>query len=134
MKRRPPGSTRTDTLFPYTTLFRSTASTMACIAKALGMTVPGGASPPAVTADRMRIAEMTGAQAVELARSGLTIDKILTADAFENAMRVLLAIGGSNKGIVNLAAIADRVGIEIELKDLDRLGWETTVLGRKRVG
>src|SRR3546814_14612403 len=100
MIRRPPGSTRTDTLFPYTTLFRSsvgtcsvmgTASTMACIAEALGMTVPGGASPPAVTADRMRIAEMTGAQAVELARSGLTIDKILTADAFENAMRVLLA-------------------------------------------
>src|SRR5690606_35304566 len=82
-----------------------TASTMACLAEALGMTVPGGASPPAVTADRIRVAESTGAQAVALAKSGLTIDKILTADAFENAMRVLLAIGGSTNGIVHLAAI-----------------------------
>jgi dihydroxyacid dehydratase/phosphogluconate dehydratase len=70
-----------------------TASTMACIAEALGMTVPGGASPPAVTANRIRIAERTGAQAVQLARERLTIDKILTPAAFENAMRVLLAIG-----------------------------------------
>src|SRR3546814_1976707 len=105
-----------------------TASTMACIAEALGMTVPGGASPPAVTADRMRIAEMTGAQAVALARSGLTIDKILTADAFENAMRVLLAIGGSTNGIVHLAAIAGRLGIDIDLKVLDRMGRDTPVL------
>jgi dihydroxy-acid dehydratase len=105
-----------------------TASTMACIAEALGMTVPGGATPPAVTADRMRIAEMTGAQAVELARSGLTIDKILTADAFENAMRVLLAIGGSTNGIVHLAAIAGRLGIDIDLKVLDRMGRDTPVL------
>lgn len=105
-----------------------TASTMACIAEALGMTVPGGASPPAVTADRMRIAEMTGAQAVEMARSGLTIDKILTADAFENAMRVLLAIGGSTNGIVHLAAIAGRLGLDIDLKVLDRMGKDTPVL------
>lgn len=105
-----------------------TASTMACIAEALGMTVPGGAAPPAVTADRMRIAELTGAQAVSLARSGLTIDKILTADAFENAMRVLLAIGGSTNGIVHLTAIAGRLGIDIDLKALDRMGRETPVL------
>ncbi len=105
-----------------------TASTMACIAEALGMTVPGGASPPAVTADRMRIAEMTGAQAVEMARTGLTIDKILTADAFENAMRVLLAIGGSTNGIVHLAAIAGRLGLDIDLKVLDRMGKDTPVL------
>ncbi|MFW7340684.1 IlvD/Edd family dehydratase [Pollutimonas sp. H1-120] len=105
-----------------------TASTMACIAEALGMTVPGGATPPAVTADRMRIAELTGAQAVSLARSGLTIDKILTADALENAMRVLLAIGGSTNGIVHLAAIAGRLGIDIDLKALDRMGRETPVL------
>src|SRR5690606_10734948 len=94
----------------------------------LGMTVPGGATPPAVTADRMRVAEMTGAQAVALARSGLTIDKILTADAFENAMRVLLAIGGSTNGIVHLAAIAGRLGIDIDLKVLDRMGRDTPVL------
>ncbi|MDM0019209.1 IlvD/Edd family dehydratase [Variovorax saccharolyticus] len=105
-----------------------TASTMACVAEALGMTVPGGASPPAVTADRIRIAEQTGAQAVELARKGLTIDKILTPAAFENALRVLLAIGGSTNGIVHLTAIAGRVGIDIDLAGLDRMGRETPVL------
>src|SRR6185369_6570120 len=71
-----------------------TASTMACIAEALGITVPGGASPPAVTADRIRVAEATGTRAVAIARARLTIDQVLTAAAFENAMRVLLAIGG----------------------------------------
>ncbi|CAN7713695.1 dihydroxy-acid dehydratase [Variovorax paradoxus] len=105
-----------------------TASTMACIAEALGMTVPGGASPPAVTADRIRIAELTGAQAVQMARTGLTIDKVLTPEAFENAMRVLLAIGGSTNGIVHLAAIAGRMGLEIDLAALDRMGRETPVL------
>src|SRR5579863_7963589 len=105
-----------------------TASTMACVAEALGMTVPGGASPPAVTADRIRIAEETGAQAVRMARSGLTIDKILTADAFENAIRVLLAIGGSTNGIVHLTAIAGRMGYDVDLKALDRMGRETPVL------
>src|SRR5205823_9576560 len=68
-----------------------TASTMACIAEALGMTVAGGASPPAVTADRIRVAEQTGARAVQMARAKLTIDKVLTTAAFENAMRVLLS-------------------------------------------
>jgi len=105
-----------------------TASTMACIAEALGMTVPGGASPPAVTADRMRIAEMTGAQAVQIARQRLDIGQILTAQAFENAMRVLLAIGGSTNGIVHLTAIAGRMGFEIDLDALDRMGRETPVL------
>jgi dihydroxy-acid dehydratase len=105
-----------------------TASTMACVAEALGMTMPGGASPPAVTADRIRIAEETGAQAVALARTGLTIDKILTPAAFENALRVLLAIGGSTNGIVHLTAIAGRLGIEIDLAGLDRMGTGTPVL------
>jgi dihydroxy-acid dehydratase len=105
-----------------------TASTMACIAEALGMTMPGGASPPAVTADRLRIAEQTGAQAVRIARERLSIDKILTPAAFENAMRVLLAIGGSTNGIVHLAAIAGRVGLDIDLATLDRMGRETPVL------
>ncbi len=105
-----------------------TASTMACIAEALGMTVPGGASPPAVTADRMRIAEETGATAVQMAKDGLTIDRILTADAFENAMRVLLAIGGSTNAIVHLTAIAGRLGFAVDLKALDRMGHDTPVL------
>lgn len=105
-----------------------TASTMACIAEALGMTVPGGASPPAVTSARMRVAEQTGTVAVQIARSGLTIDKILTEKAFENAMRVLLAIGGSTNAIVHLTAIAGRLGFEVDLKALDRMGRETPVL------
>jgi dihydroxy-acid dehydratase len=105
-----------------------TASTMACIAEALGMTVPGGASPPATTADRIRIAEATGATAVQIGRDRLTIDKVLTAAAFENAMRVLLAIGGSTNGIVHLTAIAGRMGFDVDLKALDRMGRETPVL------
>ncbi|SCK59952.1 dihydroxy-acid dehydratase [Variovorax sp. HW608] len=105
-----------------------TASTMACLVEAMGMTVPGGASPPAVTADRIRIAEETGAQAVQIARDRLTIDKVLTQAAFENAMRVLLAIGGSTNGIVHLAAIAGRMGLDIDLATLDRMGRETPVL------
>ncbi|MEM5431038.1 IlvD/Edd family dehydratase [Cupriavidus oxalaticus] len=105
-----------------------TASTMACIAEALGMTVPGGASPPAVTADRIRVAEQTGAEAVRIAKERLTIDKILTPAAFENAMRVLLAIGGSTNGIVHLAAIAGRMGYDIDMAELDRMGSDTPVL------
>jgi dihydroxy-acid dehydratase len=105
-----------------------TASTMACIAEALGMTMPGGASPPATSADRIRIAELTGTQAVQISHERLTIDKILTAAAFENAMRVLLAIGGSTNGIVHLTAIAGRLGFEVDLKALDRMGRDTPVL------
>ncbi len=105
-----------------------TASTMACIAEALGMTVPGGASPPAVTADRIRVAEQTGTLVVEMAKKRLTIDKVLTAKAFENAMRVLLAIGGSTNGIIHLTAIAGRMGFEVDLEALDRMGRETPVL------
>jgi dihydroxy-acid dehydratase len=105
-----------------------TASTMACIAEALGMTVPGGASPPAVTADRMRIAEQTGALAVQIAQQRLGVEQVLTAKAFENAMRVLLAIGGSTNALVHLTAIAGRMGFEVDLRELDRMGRETPVL------
>jgi dihydroxy-acid dehydratase len=105
-----------------------TASTMACIAEALGMTVPGGASPPAVTAARMRVAEETGTVAVQMAKSRLTVDKVMTAKALENAMRVLLAIGGSTNAIVHLTAIAGRLGFEVDLKALDRMGNDTPVL------
>jgi dihydroxy-acid dehydratase len=76
----------------------------------------------------MRIAEQSGALAVEIARKRLGIDQILTAKAFENAMRVLLAIGGSTNGIVHLTAIAGRMGFEIDLEALDRMGRETPVL------
>ncbi|RQR29689.1 IlvD/Edd family dehydratase [Burkholderia sp. Bp9142] len=105
-----------------------TASTMACIAEALGMTVPGGATPPAVTSDRIRVAEQTGTVAVRMASERLTIDRILTPKAFENAMRVLLSIGGSTNAIVHLAAVAGRLGHKIDLDMLDRMGKETPVL------
>ncbi|MCP3711862.1 dihydroxy-acid dehydratase [Paraburkholderia sp. CNPSo 3274] len=105
-----------------------TASTMACVAEAMGMTMPGGASPPAVTSDRMRVAEQTGAQVVEMARRRLTIDQVLSAESFENGLRVLLAIGGSTNGIVHLAAIAGRMGFDIDLDAVDRMGRETPVL------
>ncbi|EHP44757.1 dihydroxy-acid dehydratase [Cupriavidus basilensis OR16] len=105
-----------------------TASTMACLTEALGMMVAGGASAPAVTADRVRVAERTGTTAVAMARSGLTPDRILTGHAIENAIRVLLAIGGSTNGIVHLTAIAGRLGIDIDLAGLDRMSRETPVL------
>ncbi|WP_248127459.1 IlvD/Edd family dehydratase [Brucella pituitosa] len=105
-----------------------TASTMASIAEGLGMMLPGAASPPAVTSDRMRIAEMTGTQAVRMAETKLTPDKILTVGAFENALRVLLAIGGSTNGIVHLTAVAGRMGIDIDLDAFDRMSRETPVL------
>ncbi|MGO4155744.1 IlvD/Edd family dehydratase [Cupriavidus sp. YAF13] len=105
-----------------------TASTMACLTEALGMMVAGGASAPAVTADRVRVAERTGTTAVAMARSGLTPDRILTGRAIENAIRVLLAIGGSTNGIVHLTAIAGRLGIDIDLAGLDRMSRETPVL------
>jgi len=105
-----------------------TASTMALLAETLGMMAPGGASPPAVTADRMRIAERTGALAVAIAGKHLTPDRILTAAAFENALRVLLAIGGSTNGLIHLTAIAGRCGFAIDLEGVHRMSCETPVL------
>jgi dihydroxy-acid dehydratase len=105
-----------------------TASTMACIAEALGIMLPGGASAPAVTADRIRVAERTGAQAVAMIGKDLTPDKILTPKAIENALRVLLAVGGSTNGIIHLTAIAGRLGIRIDLAQLDKMARETPVL------
>ena len=105
-----------------------TASTMACVAEALGMTVAGAASPPAVTADRMRVAERTGSEAVRLAASDRSVASILTEDAFHNAFRVLLALGGSTNALVHLAAIAGRVGFDLDLDAFDRMGRTTPVL------
>jgi len=105
-----------------------TASTMACVTEALGMMVPGGASAPAVTADRIRVAERTGAAAVDMARRKVAPAAMLTAKSFENALRVLLAIGGSTNGVIHLTAIAGRLGIELSLERLDAIGRETPVL------
>ncbi len=105
-----------------------TASTMAAIAEALGMTLPGTAAIPAVHADRLRAAEATGVRAVALARGDLTPDKIITQGALDNALRVLLALGGSTNGVVHLAAIAGRVGLRLDLTRLNELSDTTPVL------
>ena len=105
-----------------------TASTMACLVETLGMALPGTAAIPAVHADRLRAAEATGEAAVALARSELTPAQILTPRAFENALRVLLAIGGSTNAIIHLTAVAGRVGVPIDLRALNRLSDETPVL------
>jgi dihydroxy-acid dehydratase len=105
-----------------------TASTMACMTEALGMMLPGGATIPAVHADRLRAAEATGNRAVSLAHEKLTPERIMTPLAFENALRMLLAIGGSTNAIVHIAAVAGRLGIEINLDAFDRLGRNTPVL------
>jgi dihydroxy-acid dehydratase len=105
-----------------------TASTMACLAETLGMALPGTAAIPAVHADRLRAAEATGETAVALARSRVTPAQILTPKAIENALRVLLAIGGSTNAIIHLTAVAGRVGVPIDLRALNRLSDETPVL------
>lgn len=105
-----------------------TASTMACIAEAMGIALPGSASAPAVTADRVRIAERTGTRAVALADAGVAPSSILTPAAFENGLRMLLAIGGSTNAIIHLTAVAGRLGIKLSLDELDRMSAETPVL------
>ncbi len=111
-----------------TCMVMGTASTMALCTEALGMMLPGGAAIPAVMADRIRNAEATGARAVAIAKEGLTPSKIMTPQAFENALRVLLAISGSTNAIVHFAAMAGRLGIELDLEAFDRIGRETPVL------
>jgi dihydroxy-acid dehydratase len=105
-----------------------TASTMASITEALGMCLPGTAAIPAVHGDRLRAAEASGARAVAMIEEGLTPDKIVTAKSVENALRVLLAIGGSTNAIVHLTAIAGRLGIPISLERLNAISDETPVL------
>ena len=105
-----------------------TASTMACLAEALGMILPGTAAIPAVHADRLRAAEATGAAAVKFIGSKLTPDKIVNQQSVENALRVLLAIGGSTNAIIHLTAIAGRAGIPVSLQKLNELSDTTPVL------
>jgi dihydroxy-acid dehydratase len=105
-----------------------TASTMACLLEALGLMLPGGASIPAVHGERLRHAEQVGCCAVGLIGSGRTPTHILTAKAFENAWRVLQAIGGSTNAIIHLIAIAGRCGIRLTLDALDRVSDSTPLL------
>ena len=105
-----------------------TASTMACAVEALGMMLAGGATIPAVMADRLRHAEAAGTRAMAMASEALVPSKIMTPAAFGNALRVVLAIGGSTNAIVHLAAMAGRLGIELDLEAVDRIGREVPVL------
>ncbi len=113
---------------PGTCMVMGTASTMALVAEAMGMMLPGGAAIPAVHADRMRHAEATGTRAVAIAEEGLRPTEIMTPPALTNALRILQAVGGSTNGVVHLAAIAGRLGINLDLGELDRLGAETPIL------
>jgi len=113
---------------PGTCMVMGTASTMALTAEALGVMLPGGASIPAVNSERLRHAEKTGERAVELARENITLDQIITPAAIDNALRTLLAIGGSTNGIIHLTAIAGRLGIDVDLDRFDAMGRETPML------
>ena len=105
-----------------------TASTMASIAEALGMALPGTAAIPAVHADRLRAGEASGRRAVELVKAPIRPSQVITERSVENALRVLLAIGGSTNAIVHLTAIAGRAGVRVDLKRLNELSDSTPVL------
>jgi len=105
-----------------------TASTMAAIAETLGMTLPGTAAIPAVHADRLRAAEASGRAAVALISSRIRPSQVITPRSVENALRVLLAIGGSTNALIHLTAIAGRVGIDVSLDKLNELSDATPVL------
>jgi dihydroxy-acid dehydratase len=105
-----------------------TASTIACMMEAMGMTLPGAATIPATHADRVRIAEATGKRAAELAKGGPKPSEILTREAFHNAIVTLQAIGGSTNGVVHLSAIAGRTRTPLTLEEYDEIGRKTPVL------
>jgi L-arabonate dehydrase len=101
-----------------------TASTMASMVEALGVALPHNAAIPAVDSRRGVLAQMAGRRIVEMVREDLRLSKILTREAFENAIRVNGAVGGSTNGVIHLLAIAGRIGVKVSLDDWDRLGRE----------
>ncbi|HTC07852.1 MAG TPA: dihydroxy-acid dehydratase [Acetobacteraceae bacterium] len=105
-----------------------TASTMACIAETLGMMPSGTASIPAVHADRLRAAEEAGTIAMQLVDLRIVPSQVITRESVENALRVLLALGGSTNALIHLTAIAGRRGVDIDLQRLNELSDTTPVL------
>jgi len=105
-----------------------TASTMACLAEALGMQLPGGGTWPAVDARRTELAQQAGRQIVRLVEDDVRPSAILTREAFENAIRTNAAIGGSTNAIIHLTALAGRCGVELTLDDFDALPREVPTL------
>jgi dihydroxy-acid dehydratase len=105
-----------------------TASTMASLVEALGMSLPNNAALPGVDSRRKTLAHLTGRRIVELVKSDVRMSAILTREAFENAIRVHAAIGGSTNAVVHLLALAGRVGVDLTLDDFDRLGRDVPLL------
>ncbi len=99
-----------------------TANTMASVAEALGMSLPGSAAPPSADRRRDQFAHRSGEAVVEMLRQGITARDILTREAFENAITVLMALGGSTNAVLHLLAIAHEAGVELSLEDFDRIG------------
>ena len=109
-----------------------TASTMSSLVEALGMALPGSASIPAVDARRYAMAETTGRRAVEMAWEGLRPSRILTSAAFENAITLLMALGGSTNAVVHLLALAGRVGVDVQLRTFDEISRRTPMIANVR--
>jgi dihydroxy-acid dehydratase len=105
-----------------------TASTMACVTEALGMQLPGAAAIPAVDSRKFALAHLSGRRIVKMVEEDLRISKVLNRKAFENAIKILAAIGGSTNAVVHLLAFAGRVGVPLNLDDFDKLGKEVPVI------
>jgi dihydroxy-acid dehydratase len=106
-----------------------TANTMASVAEALGMSLPGSAAPPAVDRRRDGFAHRSGAAVVEMLRQGITARKIMTREAFENAIAVVMALGGSTNAVLHLLAIAREAEVDLRLEDFNRIGDQVPHLG-----
>jgi dihydroxy-acid dehydratase len=111
-----------------TCMVMGTASTMACVTEALGMMLPGGATPPSGSGDRLRNAVASGRRAVGLARGGVMPSSILTRQTFMNALTVLAAVSGSTNAVIHLTAIARRAGIQLTLDDFHEVAARVPVL------
>ena len=105
-----------------------TASTMACMVESLGLTLPGAAAIPAVDSRKKVLAHLSGRRIVAMVKEGLRLSHILTREAFENAIKVNAAVGGSTNFIIHLTAIAGRIGVPLDLEDFDRLGSRVPLL------
>lgn len=108
--------------------YLGTANTMGILTEALGLALPGNGLVPAQSSQRLSLAEESGIQVVELIRAGISPSRILSKEAFENAIRVLLAIGGSSNAVLHLLALAKEANIELNLDDFDRLSRDTPLL------
>ena len=113
---------------PGTCMTMGSASTMACLMEAMGVALPFNATAPAVDARRRRNAHETGRLIVDMARKDIRLSTIMTRKAFENAIRVLAAIGGSTNAVLHLLAFAGRLGVPLELEDFDRLSADVPLL------